>query len=32
VICFLVEAAAVEEAREITEYGGWKRCLEVSQS
>ncbi|MDD2897860.1 MAG: allophanate hydrolase [Desulfuromonadaceae bacterium] len=32
VTCFLVEAAAVEEAREITEYGGWKRYLEVSQS
>jgi allophanate hydrolase len=32
VTCFLVEAAAVEEAREITEFGGWKRYLEVSLS
>jgi allophanate hydrolase len=28
VTCFLVEAAAVEGAREITHYGGWKKYLE----
>jgi len=27
VTCFLVEAAAVEGSREITEYGGWKSYL-----
>lgn len=27
VTCFLVEAAAVEQAREITSFGGWKNYL-----
>jgi allophanate hydrolase len=29
VTCFLVEATAVENSLEITEYGGWKSYLGV---
>lgn len=29
VTCFLVEAAAVEQRQEITEFGGWKKYLNI---